>query len=147
MPITATNVYSGKELEPVYATAPAVKTAVQLAANLTLARGTLLGEVTATPGTYKAYASGNADGSQFPTAILKYDCVTDASGNITVSPTTGTVGGAFGQTQKVVTAYNSGMFAMADLVGIDANALTAAGWRRVSGATGQYTVGVVALGV
>jgi hypothetical protein len=146
MPTTATNTFSGKRLQPSQRPQDALENAVNLAPSLNLARGTILGEITATPGTFKAYASGNSDGSQFPTAILIYDCQTDASGNITFSSSAGQVGGFFGQTEKAAPVYQSGFFQMADLVGLDANCLTAAGWRRVAGATGQFTVGEVALG-
>jgi hypothetical protein len=75
------------------------------------------------PGVYKAYAAGNGDGSQIPKGILEYDCATDASGNITLGGSA--IGGQFGQTQKAVPMYVQGDFYTTELVGLDANALTA----------------------
>jgi hypothetical protein len=74
-----------------------------------------------TAGTYAAYASGNADGSQVPKCILRHDCATDGGGNIAL-------GGAaaspeYGITRPETPAYFSGYFRASDLVGLDANAL------------------------
>lgn len=77
------------------------------------------------PGVYKAYATGNTDGSQVPKGILEYDCACDASGNITL----GTVaqGGQWGQTQKAVPMFIKGTFYTTELIGLDANAVTVLG--------------------
>jgi len=89
--------------------------------------------VKVTPGQYAAYASGNTDGTQIPKVILMRDCQTDASGNITESPTASQVGGQWGQTYKTTPAYFTGPFSIGDLVGLDANAVTVMGGRLVQG--------------
>lgn len=125
MPNAATSYYSRAKLVPLYGDEGKHKDNVQIAPSLTLAFGTVLGEITATPGVYKAYASGNSDGSQVAKAILEYAVVTDASGNITLG-----AGSDFGITQPSVSVYlpNSGVaYNAADLVGLDAGALTALG--------------------
>jgi hypothetical protein len=104
----------------------------------TYAAGTVLGEVTATPGTYKAYASGNSDGSQVPKVLLEYPCTVDASGNISQP-------GDVVTTRLDTPAYFAGTFKCSDIVGLDAGALTAAGWRLISGATVAAANAVVRL--
>jgi hypothetical protein len=127
MPTSATTQYSGIRLEPYMDPDDALMVDVQLTASVTYAKGTILGEVTATPGVYKAYASGSADGSQIPKAILVYPTVTDASGNATLP-------GEYGATLKAVPVYFAGTFATADLVGLDATALTnKPAWNLVQG--------------
>jgi len=128
-------------LDPLYNPEDAIAQHVALAAG-TYVRGTVLGEVTATPGTYKAYAAANADGSQNPAMLLMYSCVVDASGNVTLgnSPTGG--GGEFGQFNgKSVPAYMGGIFRTQELVGLDANAVTKLSGRLLEGtvAAGQFT--------
>src|SRR5262252_8396155 len=94
--------------------------AIQMPVNLvagTYAKGTVLGEVTATPGTFKAYASGASDGSQVPKCILKYAVVVDGSQNYWYGDTSGS--SEWGNAQKYGIAYRSGVFNCADLVGFD----------------------------
>lgn len=136
MPTTATNTYSVDRLVPVYNAEDALRINVKLPASVTYAKGTILGEVTATPGTYAAYASGSSDGSQTPKCILEYACATDASGNITLGTTAS--GGPFGETLLAAPAYFQGAFKTAELVqsgagAIDANAVTKLGAHLVSG--------------
>lgn len=76
-------------------------------------------------GTYKAYASGNTDGSQVPCGLLQYDCATDSSGNITMGSVAG--GGPFGQVVPAVPMFIAGDFYTSDLTGLDANAVTKMG--------------------
>ncbi len=98
----------------------------------TYAKGTILGEVTATPGTYKAYASASVDGSQNPALILMYACVVDGSGNISLG--TSTTGGEFGQSfGKAAPAYYGGTFRCQEIVGLDANAVTKLAGKLVEG--------------
>ena len=82
---TAVNTFGNQKLEPYYAGVPHVLESVKLPASVTYPRGTLLGELTATPGTFSAYAAANSDGSQFPKAILSFDVTTDASGNAMIA--------------------------------------------------------------
>lgn len=132
MPTTFQSYYSGVKLEPLYEAQNAPLMNVNLPASVSYARGTILGEVTATPGTYKAYASGNTDGSQNPACILAYDVQTDASANITFSATAGQVGDTQGVQYPCAPAYMAGTFQTADLVqsgagSIDANAVAKLG--------------------
>lgn len=107
---------------------------VKLAPSLTLAKGTILGEVSATPGTFKAYASGNTDGSQIPKLILTQSSVTDASSNVTRA-------GEHGATYKHAPAYfPKGTWRSQDLTGLDANALAIL---QGSLAQGDLTTGLV----
>jgi hypothetical protein len=120
MPTTASTIYTGGGLVPFYPN-DARRHNVKLPASVVYAKGTVLGELTATPGTFKAYASGNADGSQTPKAILEYDCATDAGGNVTLG---GAAGSQWGGTIPAAPAFFQGAFATGDLVGLDATALT-----------------------
>jgi hypothetical protein len=97
---------------------------VNLKASTTFAAGTVLGEITASPGTYGPYASGNTDGTQNPTLILQYPCVVDASGNIALGDT---ASGEHGVTVKSAPAWRSGVFKTTELVGLDANAVSKLG--------------------
>jgi hypothetical protein len=105
----------------------------KLKASTTYAQGQLVGPVTATPGTYALYASGNSDGSQVPEGYLKRACVTDANGLITFGAQTG---GAypFGNTDQVTSIVFSDVVNVADLAGLDSTAITALLARKVSNA-------------
>lgn len=94
----------------------------------TYAEGTVLGPVTASPGTYKAYATGNSDGSQTATRILRWPCTVDADGNITIEGASD-----FKPTQESAEMYISGFFRTQDLVGLDAAGLADMGGQLVSG--------------
>lgn len=83
MPSTALNNFTQLKLEPVSNPDLARQIAVKLKASTTYTKGCILGELTATPGTYDTFVSGAADGTQIPKVILAYDVVTDASGNPT----------------------------------------------------------------
>lgn len=74
-------------------------------------------------GQIKPYAAGNSDGSQIPVGIAMWDFVTDNVGEITLG-----LGGTYGLTQGhgvTNVLYISGFFREAELVGLDANAVTA----------------------
>ncbi len=84
---------------------------------------------TGTKGTYKPYLYSNSDGSQVAKGILQYTCTVDGSGNVTLT-------GEWGATQKFAPMYVRGYFKMADLVGLDANAI-----EQMSGAIVQGIIG------
>lgn len=101
MPTTPTNVYSGKRIQPIYRPELAIEMAVNLPANVNYPRGTILGELTGTYGTYKAYSStllaspsaaptlsASGTGSQFAGALyfVAYS-YTNSVGETTLSPT------------------------------------------------------------
>ena len=80
----------------------------------------------AASGTFKAYASGNSDGSQVAKAILQYACTVDSQGRITIPS-------ELGNAYKTVSAFTRGTFRASDCVGLDANAMTNLAAHFVSG--------------
>jgi hypothetical protein len=86
--------------------------------------------VAGTQGKYNKYASGNTDGSQVPKCILRYDCVSDADGVLTLG-LDGT--SEHGQTTRSIDAFFTGTFRCEDLVGLDANALSTGKMRLING--------------
>lgn len=138
MPTAAFDTYTGGPLTPFFRPELASVQNVKLPNSTTLVKGTVLGEITASPGSFKAYATGNVDGSQIPKAVLQYDVTVDASGNHTWG------GGQLGETRPYAPVYFAGFFSTLDLTGFDAGASTAAGWRMVSGTVAD---GVTALGL
>jgi hypothetical protein len=83
MPTTAIATFGAGRVDPLKDPRDADIEVVNLKVSTSFAAGTVLGEITASPGVYGPYASGNSDGTQNPTHILQYQCVTDASGNVT----------------------------------------------------------------
>lgn len=67
MPTSLTRTYSGHKLQPVFPVGPSPTVAVNLQANLSLAAGTLLGEVAATPGTFGPYGNATIAAPSAPT--------------------------------------------------------------------------------
>jgi head decoration protein D len=136
MAASATNTYSADELIPMYPDVPHPMQPVKLPASVTYPKGTVLGEVTATPGTFKAYDDAAVDGTATARCILQRACATDASGNITFG--TSATGDAFGQTHKSAPAFFGGSFKTSDLKqsgagAIDAAAVTDLGGHLISG--------------
>jgi hypothetical protein len=107
---------------------------IALKASSTYPAGQLVGEITASAGIYAAYASGGTDGTQLPTHLVMYSCVTDSLGNVFFGSAAVS---EWGQSVPVVPAYRNGYFSCADLVGLDANAV---------GKLGRLTEGVVSAG-
>jgi hypothetical protein len=134
MPTTPIQTWGMGRLDPFLEPDEASEQAVNLIPNTTFVKGTVLGELTATPGTFKAYASGNADGSQVPKCILRYDCVTDASGFVTYGSGPAGTSEHPGEKTRSIDAFYSGIFKTTDLVGLDAGAVTAMGAHYISGA-------------
>ena len=133
MPTTPIQTWGMGRLDPFYEPDEASEQAVNLIPNTTFLKGTLLGELTATPGTFKAYATGNVDGSQVPKCVLRYDCVTDASGFVTLGGGPAGTSEHPGEKTRSVDAFFSGYFKTTDIVGLDAGAITAMGAHLVSG--------------
>lgn len=125
MPTAATDTYSRDRLVPVIRPEEATKLHVQLATG-TYAKGTLLGEVTATPGIYAAYNNANANGTETARCILEYAVTVDGSGNISALTDRGA-------TTKSTPAYRGGTFLTTDLVGLDAAAITDLGAHLIQG--------------
>jgi hypothetical protein len=126
MPTTPVHTYGNQALIPLYDAARAKVVQMKLPVSITYARGTVLGELTASPGTAKAYNNANVDGSEVAKFILQYDVTTDASGNISIG------GGDWAWTQPSAPVYLSGYFRSTELTGLDAAAVTDLG-RIVSG--------------
>lgn len=82
---------------------------VQIATGQTIVAGTVLGQITAS-GLWKAYASGNSDGSQVPYLIAAQNVDTTTAGN--------------GSNIAPCAAYVKGVFVKSALTGLDANALS-----------------------
>lgn len=113
-------------LQPAIPSDDAIEFPVKLAQG-TYAKGQVLGEVSATPGVFKAYASGNSDGSEDPKAVLRYGCTVASDG--TISGLT-----EHGEVLKSVPAYFGDVtLRCADLAGLDANAVSAMGARVLTG--------------
>lgn len=120
MPTTAQHTFSASSrLDPLFRADEEKIMHVQLTASATYARGQVVGEVTATPGVFKIYATANVDGSGVARGILKYGCSTDASGNITIM-------GEHGVTHKSAPMIlpGSGHYKTSELTGMDADAVT-----------------------
>src|SRR4051812_38143657 len=107
------------KLEPLHKPETALEMSISLAPSLTLAKGTVLGQVTA-PGKFGVYADAGAGGLDTARCILAYDCITDASSNIPLGDTAGAAANGF--TQTSVPAYFSGIFKTTELTGLTAAA-------------------------
>lgn len=133
MPTSAIAVYRLDELIPLQDPDLARADDVNLAVGV-YAKGTALGEVTATLGLFKPYVAGATDGSQTPRMLLKQACTVTAP---VAGDTTGvndiSYGDPNGRTFKSAPAFYRGVFATADVVGLDAAGLTASGWRNFRG--------------
>lgn len=125
-----TTTFTNKKLDPFYKPEEALELPVRLAQG-TYQRGQLLGEVSATPGLFKAYADAAVDGSGVARAALSRACTVDAQGKVTIDDR--------GAAVREVYAYFSGYFDTTDLVGLDAAA--------VNDLNGRLIYGTVANGV
>jgi hypothetical protein len=121
MPTTPTNVFGAQGLTPLYDAARAKQIHVKIPVSTTIVRGTILGELTAAPGTFKAYATGNVDGSENAKAIMAYDVVSDASGAIKIG------GAEHGETSPSCPVFIQGFFRTTELTGLDTGAVTKLG--------------------
>jgi hypothetical protein len=144
MPTTALYVFSQDMLVPVRNPDLARQQAVKLKASTTYLKGTILGEISATPGTYDTFAGGHSDGTQVPKCILAYSVTTDANGLPTL------LGGVYPLPDNNVPAWTSGEFdcatidtAMGDSGALLAAALVAAYWKLSAGTT---VAGIVSIG-
>jgi hypothetical protein len=133
MPTAPVDSWGLDRLDPFMEPDEASEVAVNLKPSTAYPKGTLLGEITATPGIFAPYASGNTDGTEIPKLILRHSCVTDANGVITYGTSVTT--GQFGPEppSKVTDAYYSGIFKTTDIPGLDAAAVTAMKARLISG--------------
>lgn len=132
MPTTATTTFTTNRLDPYINPEEAMASIIHvpITASLTLAKGTVLGKVTAT-GKYSAYNDALSTGVEVARLILQYSITTDASSNVTID-------GEFGATRLTAPVYTQGDFRSEDLVGMDAAALADLQGRIV---TGDLTTG------
>lgn len=144
MPTSALYSFTQDVLVPVRNPHLAAEQAVKLKASTTYAKGTILGELSATPGTYDTFVPGAADGTEIPKCILAYAVTTDANGLPTL------LGGVFPLPDNNVPAYTRGDFdcatidtAMGDAGTLLAAAIAAANWHLSAGTT---TAGIVSIG-
>ena len=141
MPTSATSTWelAGNRLDALY-TGEAHEESIQLkpagSGTVTYTRGTVLGEITASPGVYGPYASGNSDGTQNPNHILRYTVTVDTAGNITGLD-------EWGQAIPAVAAFYAGTFRTQELVGLDSTAITRLNARLLEG---SVTQGIVHIG-
>lgn len=140
MPTAAFRTYSNGGCWPCENQGEAVNVPVNLSPG-TYPAGTVLGELTATPGTYRDYGSGHGDGSAVARGILQYAVVVDASGNYWLGDTSGaSEHGVPGP--KYANMWRNGVFKTADLVGWDATAFTTIGAKIK---TGTNIAGVIVI--
>lgn len=125
MPTTPIATFGYGRVDPFREAEDAPVRNVNLKPSTVFAAGTIVAEITATPGTYGPYVAANTDGTQNPVGVLQYACATDAGGLVTFGTVAGT--SEWGQTSKSAPIYMSGFFRTEDLVGLDANAVTKLG--------------------
>lgn len=117
MPTAATHTYNQYGLVPFYRPEDAIIQFVKIPGSKTFAKGTVLGEVTATPGTFDAYADAGSGGLDTARGILAYDITTDAGGVVTIG------GGEWNAVQAGAPVFFSGWFRTSELTGLTAAAV------------------------
>lgn len=118
---TTINSWNPDKLEPSMYPELAKTIAAKFPASTTIAKGTVLGEVTAT-GKLDAYDDNATNGLETAVAISTYDVITDASGNHYLGDSA--VPNPSNPPLAEVPVYICGIFASADLTGVDTNGLT-----------------------
>ena len=119
---TQVAIFTTIKLEPYINPDSASTKAGRFAPNLTIARGTVLGQIT-TSGLMTPYASGALDGSQVPAGINTYDIVVDANSNVVIGGA-GLLPGILSSSDGTSEYYWRGAFLESELTGLDANAIT-----------------------
>lgn len=129
MPVVPVKQLGGLRLDPVDESTPPIIEYVNLPMGSYKA-GTILGELTAAPGTFAPYDSDNVDGSETPSLILKYSVTINSNGHAAKS----NVEDNWIIPLNVIAqaAYATGVFSKADLVGLDQFAIDTLG-RSISG--------------
>lgn len=113
MPTAATTTFTQSKVVPFINPNLAAVKDIKIGASKTLVAGTIMAQVTATPGVYDAYATGGAGGLGTPLGILMYDVTTDSNGVIT------SISGPFavGQADMNVPMWYAGVFKCDDIHG------------------------------
>lgn len=118
MPTSAANTFRANKLETARPCEPATES-VPFTVSKTIAKGTILGRVTAT-NKWEAYNDAASSGVEVARGICIYDIVTDSSGNVYYGTTAVSEQGNSDLTAPI---YINGDFFVADLTGLDANGL------------------------
>jgi hypothetical protein len=126
-----TTTYNATKLKPYADPESAITESVPFSATKTIAKGTVLGQVTST-GKYEAYDGTVSTGVEVARAICMYDITTDGSGNVTIANDKGL-------THTTAPIYIGGIFRTNELTGLDDDA--------VEQLAGQLTSGDVSDGV
>lgn len=114
-----TRTYQHARLEP-YVNPDLAKTeSVMFVASQSIAKGTVLGVVTATK-KFKIYNAGNSDGSEVAEAIAQYTMKTDANGLVTYGDGGDDAGGTFDSGP----VYTRGEFLASEITGLSGAAQT-----------------------
>lgn len=144
MPTSALYSFTQDVLVPVRNPHLAAEQAVKLKASTAFTKGTILGEIAATPGVYNTFDPNAADGTQQPKCILSYSVTTDSNGLPTL------LGGVYPLPDNNVPAYTRGDFdcatidtAMGDTGALLTAAIAAANWHL---SAGTATAGIVSIG-
>lgn len=119
MPTAAIHTFSNAKLTSAINPGSADVKEIKIGASKTLVKGTIMAEVTATPGVYDAYANGGAGGLGAPKGLLMYDVTTDAAGLIT------NLSGPFAAISADINVpmYYRGVFKTGDITGDIAEAI------------------------
>lgn len=118
---TQLNSWNADKLEPAIYPELARTIAAQFPASTTIAKGTVLGKVTAS-GKLAAYNDSNTDGTETAVAISVYDVITDSAGKHYLGDSA--VANPSNLPLDTVPVYIGGIFDPADLTGENANGLT-----------------------
>jgi hypothetical protein len=110
-----TTTYNATKLKPYADPESAITESVPFSATKTIAKGTVLGQVTST-GKYEAYDGTVSTGVEVARAICMYDITTDGSGNVTIANDKGL-------THTTAPIYIGGIFRTNELTGLDDDAV------------------------
>ena len=122
-----TTTYSADKLKPYADPDKAVTESVPFTASQTIAKGTVVAQITAT-GKFEAYDPAEDDGAEVARGIAVYGFTTDADGKVTVANETGV-------TYDTAPIYVGGIFQTNELTGLDDDAVTQLGGHLIQGDT------------
>lgn len=112
--------------------------AVEMAPNLTWAKGQVLGQITASK-KYSTYATGNSNGTEKAEVIAMFAGKTDADGNVFLG-TDPAMTGFEANSFPTLQVYYGGQFRSSELVGLDAGAIADFNARTLSTGADQIII-------